>query len=176
MDILDHLSEIFPVIVFLFWVIFGVIFKSVVQKKRVKPPASSRNAEREEQKAPPKKRLGNNLKDALQMVLEEMDLTERRDDELPESIPGKMDVIPQQQPSPEIIMSELPEISVKSRRNDNGEQPYRREHQHPYQEQEDDSLMKRFYVTARKMERDELRRGIIWSETLSPPLSLREPR
>jgi len=173
MDIMDHLSEILPVIVFLFWVIFGVIFKSAVQKK-AKSPVQPRNEREERQKTPPKKRFGTNLKDALQMVLEEMDITERRNDELPESIPDKMDTKPQQQPSPEIIMAGLPEISVKSRRNENDEQPYRREHMHPYQEQ---NIRKAdTYIPSGKVYRNELLRGIIWSEILSPPLSLREPR
>lgn len=170
MDIMDHLSDIFPVIIFLFWVIFGVIFKSAM-KNKVKPVSSHNSGDRNEN-APPKRRPGTNLKEALRMVLEEMDLTERSDDELPESIPRKTDTILQPAPvSPEVIMSELPELTVQHRRSDDEKQPYKRHFLHPYQKQKENGV----YVTGQKVDREEVRRGIIWSEILSPPLALRDP-
>ena len=168
---MENLSDIFPVIIFLFWVIFGVIFKSVA-KNRAKPVTPAGNQDSREDK-PPKKRSGTNLKDALQMVLEEMDLTERRDDQLPESIP-------KQQTSPEAVVSELTELvsetAVDDVRSTREKQPYRRSVLRPYQMQKDDAHKSEVTLTGRNVDGDEIRRGIIWSEILSPPLSLREPR
>jgi hypothetical protein len=168
---MEKLGEFFPLIIFLFWVIFGVLFKTSIKNRKKAPETRPRQDERPS--TPAKKKTGANLKDAIQMVLEEMDLSGREESvfsgdtaykeenessvSFERSIPAVPETVREAIPAEK---REVPEI-----------QPYKRAFVHPYRV---DNRHEGEFMAGMVKHREEIRRGIIWSEILSPPLALRE--
>lgn len=171
MDIMEKLGEFFPLIIFLFWVIFGVLFKSAM-KNRAKPPGANRPEQNERPRTPPKKASSGKLKDAIQMVLEEMDLSGREEVVFSENgNDEEADVQSATFTENTPVVSESPRRGTTSEKLVVQEQPYKRTFMHPYRI---DQGSEGIYVAGMPARLEEIRRGIIWSEILSPPLALRE--
>lgn len=159
MDGFEALEKIVPIIVFIIWIVFGVIMKGARKRPGTPPPAPSPGGG--EKRTPPRKREGQpgSLTKAIRKVLEEVQLSGEQ--------PEEQRAV-QNEPE-ETVLEELPAATDTHR-------AYQELKEEPAEAVgRDDGYALSAAPRARKGEisRTTVRRGFIWSEILAPPLAFR---
>ena len=166
-DLLKVINKLLPFLIFAGWAFVSVLAKG--RKKPSPPPVAKKTPQKPLQQSPAKKSAKSptitvmgELRKTLQTVFEEMRAPQERNEPDVEfgdspSVARSSQKTKKNTPEPEIEVSQ-PETIIDSN--------YRRPYQNAYAHSEDD--------VADTVSRKTLRRGIVWAEILSPPVSLRE--